>query len=60
MVDLEVTKGEQYLRTLLKHFWSRWTSEYLTDLHDHQRWSNKNKTFILPEVNDVVLIKDDN
>ena len=35
MVDLKVTKREQYLQTLLKHFWSRWTSEYLTELHEH-------------------------
>ena len=27
MVELKVTKREQYLKTLLKHFSSRWTSE---------------------------------
>ena len=32
MVDLKVTKQEQDLQTLLKHFWSEWTSEYLTEL----------------------------
>ena len=47
MVDLKVTKREQYLQTL-KHFWSRWTSEYLTELSEHLRRSNKNKTLILP------------
>ena len=60
MVDLKVTKREQYLQTLLKHFWSRWTSEYLTELREHQRRSNKSKTLVLPKVNDVVLINDDN
>ena len=62
MVDLKVTKREQYLRMLLKHFWSRWTSEYLTELElsEHQRRSNKSKTLILPIVNDVVVIKEDN
>ena len=61
MVDLKVTKREQCLRTLLKYFWSRWTSEYLTELElsEHQRRSNKSKTLILPKVNDVVLIKDE-
>ena len=47
MVDLKVTKREQCLQTL-KHFWSRWTSEYLTELSEHLRRSNKNKTLILP------------
>ena len=45
---------------LLKHFCSRWTSKYLTELRENQRQSNRNKTLILPKVNDVVLIKDDN
>ena len=43
---------------LLKHFCSRWTSKYLTELRENQRQSNRNKTLILPKVNDVVLIKD--
>ena len=60
MVDLKVTKREQYLQTLLKHFCSRWTSEYLTELREHQRRNNKNKKLIEPKVNDVVMIKDDN
>ena len=45
---------------LLKHFCSRWTSKYLTELRENQRQSNRNKTLILPKVNDVMLIKDDN
>ena len=45
---------------LLNHFCSRWTSKYLTELRENQRLSNRNKTLILPKVNDVVLIKDDN
>ena len=49
-----------HLQTLLKHFWSRWTSEYLIELREHQRQSNKNKTLILSKVNEVLLIKDDN
>ena len=60
MVDLKVTKREQHLQTLLKHFWSRRTYEYLTELREHRKRSDKNKTLILPKVNDVVLIKDDN
>ena len=35
-------------------------TEYLTELRENQRQSNKNKTLILPKVNNVVLIKDDN
>ena len=60
IVDLKVTKPEQYLQTLLKHFWSRWTSEYLTELREHQRRSNKNKTLVFTKVNDLMLIKHDN
>ena len=60
MVDLKVAKWEQYLQMLLNHFCSRWTSKYLTELRENQRLSNRNKTLILPKVNDVVLIKDDN
>ena len=37
-----------------------YNTEYLTELRKHQRRSNKNKTLILPKVNNVVLIKDDN
>ena len=43
---------------LLKHFCSRRVSKYLTELRENQRQSNRNKTLILPKVNDVVLIKD--
>ena len=60
IVDLKVTKPEQYLQRLLKHFWSRWTSEYLTELREHQRRSNKNKTSVFTKVNDLMLIKHDN
>ena len=43
MVDLTVTKREQNLQALLKHFGFRWTTEYLSELRQHQRRSNKNK-----------------
>ena len=43
MVDLTVTKREQNLQAVLKHFGFRWTTEYLTELRQHQRRSNKNK-----------------
>ena len=35
-------------------------TEYLTELRENQRQNNKKKTLILPKVNNVVLIKDDN
>ena len=60
IVDLKVRKREKYLQTLLKHFWSRWTSEYLTELREHQGRSNKNKTLVFTKVNDLVLMKHDN
>ena len=59
-VEVKVTKREQYIQTLLKHFWSRWTSEYLTELREHQKRKSKNKTVAVPKVGDVVLIKDEN
>ena len=43
MVDLTVTKREQNLQALLRHFGFRWTTEYLSELRQHQRRSNKNK-----------------
>ena len=55
-----ITSSELLYRRNLEVINNTINTEYLTELHENQRPSNKNKTLILPKVNNVVLIKDDN
>ena len=45
------------MRTVLVHFWKRWSAEYLTSLREYQKLSS-HKTVRNPKLNDVVIIKE--
>ncbi|XP_036329713.1 uncharacterized protein LOC118741847 [Rhagoletis pomonella] len=47
----------QYLQKLTQHFWKRWSIEYVTQLQQRPKWSQRLRNL---EINDVVIIKDDN
>ena len=42
---------------LTRHFWQRWSMEYLTSLNRHSRWHHTSRNLT---VGDVVLLKGDN
>ena len=37
----DAIKRNKYLKTVLEHFWKRWSSEYLTQLREHRKSSQK-------------------
>ena len=47
------------METVIGHFWNRWRSEYLTSLREHQSSCNTEKVARTPELNDIVLVKED-
>ncbi|XP_028397220.1 uncharacterized protein LOC114521030 [Dendronephthya gigantea] len=54
----DAIKRDKYLKTVLGHFWKRWSSEYLTQLREHHRPSKRDGPVI--NVGDVVSVKEDN
>ena len=46
-----------YIQTILRHFWSRWKSEYIYELREHHKQRSKYGTIC--EIGDVVLIHED-
>lgn len=47
----------QYLQQLQQHFWARWSTEYISQLQQRQKWK---KSFANVKVNQLVLVKDKN
>ena len=47
----------QRVQQMTQHFWKHWQSDYLNQLQVRTKWHGKGKT---PEVNDLVLIRDEN
>ena len=58
----ELTRRSTYLRTLLRRFWQRWKSDYLSELREHHRYTCKRSSSSSPAVQlrDVVIVKEDN
>lgn len=44
-------------QTMLKHFWERWQSEYLTSLQDRKKWRREKEKF---KVGQLVIISTEN
>ena len=55
----ELNKRYTYLEKLLKHFWERWTTEYLTSLREFQKHHQNRNRSNIPGVNEIVIIKED-
>ena len=47
-----------YINILFRHFWSRWTREYLPTLQVGNKWKQGSNSSL--DINDIVLISDDN
>ncbi|XP_063381766.1 uncharacterized protein LOC134668191 [Cydia fagiglandana] len=47
----------QQIQKLTQHFWSRFRNEYLHTLQQRPKWTLRTKS---PEINDLVLIKEEN
>ena len=47
----------QFCQALLRQFWERWSTDYLTQLSKFSKWRRPSKNI---QVNDVVCIKEDN
>ena len=54
----DAIKRDKYLKTVLEHFWRRWSSEYLTQLREHRKPSQKHGPVV--NVGDVVSVQEDN
>ena len=52
-----VSRRESYIRTVLSHYWKRWTREYLTDLREHHHPRQTGGPAI--SVGDVVCAQDE-
>ena len=57
--EIEHVKRLQHLENILNHFWNRWSREYLTALRDYQKYVPRKNTNNIPNVNDIVIIKED-
>lgn len=55
-----VEKRARYLRTLLGHFWRRWSNEYLLSLREHHHSREVNEKGRNIESGDIVIVKDPN
>ena len=55
-----VEKRARYLRTLLGHFWRRWSNEYLLSLREHHHSRENNEKGRNIESGDIVIVKDGN
>ena len=54
--NLSLSKRFLYLQTLLNHFWSRWSREYLPTLARRSKWYD---ALPVPKVGDVCLITEE-
>ncbi len=55
--SVSISARYKYLQRLLKHFWKRWTTEYLPQLQRKNKWQNEEVPL---KVGDVVLVTEDN
>uniref|UniRef100_V5FXJ1 DUF5641 domain-containing protein n=1 Tax=Anoplophora glabripennis TaxID=217634 RepID=V5FXJ1_ANOGL len=47
----------QHVQQLQRHFWTRWSREYVTELQQRCKWKSNYSNL---RINDLVIIKDDN
>ncbi len=55
--QLSLLKRWDLCQNLTRHFWKRWSAEYLTTLNKFCKWKNPTRNF---KVGDIVILKEDN
>ena len=59
VTEINPSRRLKYMETVILHFWNRWRTEYLTSLREYQSSQNARKLSRIPELNHIVIIKDD-
>ena len=54
--SISLLKRWDLCQNLTRHFWRRWSEEYLTSLNRYNQWRRKSRNL---EVGDIVLLKED-
>ena len=54
---LSILRRWHLCEALVRHFWKRWQSEYLTSLNKFSKWQQPHKNL---EVGDIVVLREDN
>ena len=57
-VQTDLFNHKKRVQSNLRHFWSKWRHEYLTELREHNKVEKRTNS-IIPNVGDIVIIKDD-
>ena len=55
---ISLTQRQLYLKTLLKHFWSRWSCEYLLNLREFHKNKAKSPLRVIKNGDVVVILND--
>ena len=55
--SLNLLKRWDLCQSLVRHFWKRWSSEYLLSLRRNNKWLHPTRNL---QVNNIVIIQDDN
>ena len=58
VTDEVLQRRARYLSSVLNHFWSRWSKEYLLKLRDAHRQKHSTGTSTTMQVGDIVLVHD--
>jgi len=56
--DFDIDARNIYLNQILNHYWERWRSEYITELHEYHK-SKKGLKDPDDKADDVVILQDD-
>ena len=54
--SVSLLKHWDLCQNLVRHFWKRWSEEYLTSLNRYNQWRHQSKNL---ETGDIVLLKED-
>lgn len=55
--SLSLLRRWRLCQNLVRHFWRRWSEEYLSSLNKYSKWHRQSKNL---EVGDIVVLKEDN
>ena len=54
---MSLLKRWDLCQNLVRHFWKRWSAEYLTHLNKYAKWLNPTRNL---KVGDLVILREDN